>query len=160
MANYEFITIWHVPAPLAEVWDLIYHSEQWPEWWRGVEKVEKLEDGDANHIGAVHRYTWKSKLPYRLVFDMKTTRIEPLSLIEGEALGELQGQGRWQLSTAREVTTVRYDWNVATTKPWMNFLSPIARPFFAWNHDVVMGWGGAGLAKRLGVSLIPVEKTA
>jgi uncharacterized protein YndB with AHSA1/START domain len=158
MANYEFITIWHVPAPLAEVWDLIYHSEQWPEWWRGVEKVEKLEDGNANHIGAVHRYTWKSKLPYRLVFDMKTTLIEPLSLIEGEALGELQGQGRWQFSTAGEVTTVRYDWNVATTKPWMNFLAPIARPFFAWNHDVVMGWGGAGLAKRLGVSLRPAER--
>lgn len=152
MANYEFVTIWRVQAPLPKVWDLIYHSENWPEWWRGVEKVEKLEEGDHNHIGAVHRYTWKSKLPYRLVFAMKTTRIEPMSLIEGRAIGELQGQGRWQLSSDGQTTTVHYDWKVATTKGWMNLLAPIARPIFRWNHDVVMGWGGEGLANRLGVT--------
>ena len=57
---------------------LIFHPERWPEWWRGVEKVEKIKDGDANHVGAVHRYTWKSKLPYRLIFEMETTRVEPI----------------------------------------------------------------------------------
>jgi hypothetical protein len=158
MASYEFITLWRVPAPLNKVWDLIYHSEQWPEWWRGVEKVEKLNDGDANHIGAIHRYTWKSKLPYRLVFDMKTTRIEPLSLIEGQAVGELQGEGRWQFSSDGTMTIVRYDWRIETTKCWMNYLAPIARPLFQWNHDVVMGWGGEGLAKRLGVSLMATDR--
>jgi len=35
----------------------------------------------------------------------------------------------------------------------MNYLAPIARPLFKWNHDVVMGWGSEGLARRLGVSL-------
>ena len=29
-----------------------------------------------------------------------------------------------------------------------------ARPFFAWNHDVIMRWGGEGLAKLLGTPLI------
>ena len=158
MASYDFITLWRVAAPLEDVWDLIYHSEQWPEWWKGVEKVEKLSDGDANHIGAIHRYTWKSKLPYRLVFEMKTTRIEPLALIEGQAIGELQGQGRWQFSNDGATTTVRYDWKVATTKCWMNYLAPIARPVFKWNHDVVMGWGGEGLARRLGVSLTETQR--
>jgi hypothetical protein len=33
----------------------------------------------------------------------------------------------------------------------MNLLAPIAKPFFSWNHNVVMGWGGEGLAKRLGI---------
>ena len=149
MADYEFITIWQFQAPLEKVWELVFHSEQWPDWWPGVEKVEKIKDGDTNHIGAIHRYTWKSKLPYRLVFDMETTRVEPLSLIEGRAIGELQGTGVWKLSDDGERTTVRYDWNVKTTKPWMNYLAPIARPFFKWNHDVVMEWGREGLAKRL-----------
>jgi hypothetical protein len=31
----------------------------------------------------------------------------------------------------------------------MNLLSPLARPLFKWNHDVVMGWGAEGLKKRL-----------
>ena len=149
MAQYEFVTLWNFKAPQEEVWDLIFHSEQWPEWWPGVEKVERIKDGNASHVGAIHRYTWKSKLPYRLIFEMETARVDPPSLIEGRAIGELQGQGRWQLSNDGETTTVRYDWNVETTKAWMNYLAPIARPVFKWNHDVVMGWGREGLAKRL-----------
>ena len=47
-----------------------------------------------------------------------------------------------------------YEWNVATTKPWMNLVAPIARPIFAHNHDVVMGWGGEGLARLLGSRLL------
>jgi hypothetical protein len=158
MADYKFVTIWRVKAPLEEAWNLIYHSEEWPQWWRGVEKVEKIEDGDANHVGAVHRYTWKSKLPYRLIFEMKTTRVEPMTTIEGRAIGELQGQGRWRLSHADGITTIRYDWQVETTKAWMNLLAPIARPLFNWNHDVVMGWGGEGLARKLGVDLLPRDE--
>jgi uncharacterized protein YndB with AHSA1/START domain len=149
MAQYEFVTLWNFKAPQEEVWDLIFHSEQWPEWWPGVEKVERIKDGNANHVGAIHRYTWKSKLPYRLIFEMETARVEPPSLIEGRAIGELQGQGRWQLSNDGETTTVRYDWNVETTKAWMNYLALIARPVFKWNHDVVMGWGREGLMKKL-----------
>jgi len=154
MASYNFITIWKVKAPQAKVWDLVFNSDRWPMWWRGVEKVEKLKDGDANNIGAIFRYTWKSKLPYRLVFDMETTRVEPTAVIEGRAIGELQGQGKWTLSHSDGITTVRYDWSVETTKAWMNFLAPIARPFFNWNHDVVMGWGGEGLARELGTRLL------
>jgi hypothetical protein len=80
---------------------------------------------------------------------METTRVEPISVIEGRAIGELQGVGRWQLSKDGDITTVRYDWKVETTKPWMNLLAPIARPFFNWNHDVVMEWGREGIEKKL-----------
>jgi hypothetical protein len=154
MADYEFVTLWRFKAPQEKVWDLIFQSENWPRWWRGVEQVEKLKDGDVNRVGAIHRYTWKSKLPYRLIFEMESTRVEPISIIEGRAIGELQGIGRWQLSNHGEITTVRYDWKVKTTKPWMNLIAPMARPFFSWNHNVVMGWGGEGLAKRLGVKKV------
>ena len=85
---------------------------------------------------------------------METTRVEPISVIEGRAIGELQGTGRWHFSNDGQITTARYDWKVQTTKAWMNYLTPIARPVFSWNHDVVMGWGGAGLARRLGVGLL------
>ncbi len=149
MADYAFVTIWQFKAPQQQVWDLIFHCEDWPKWWRGVEKVEKLKDGDDRHVGAVHRYTWKSKLPYRLIFEMETTRVEPINVIEGRAIGELQGTGCWQLSNDGALTTARYDWKVQTTKAWMNLVAPIARPLFSWNHDVVMGWGEDGLRKKL-----------
>jgi len=157
MANYEFVTNWQFNAPRERVWSLIFDPERWPEWWRGVERVEKFEAGDANHIGAIHRYTWKSKLPYRLIFEMVTTRVEPCSLLEGRAIGELQGTGRWQFSSEGNgaITDVRYDWKVETTKAWMNIIAPITRPFFSWNHNVIMDWGKEGLAKRLSETRSP-----
>ena len=112
-----------------------------------------MRKGDERGVGSIHRYTWKSKLPYRLSFDMETVRIEPPLLLEGVAIGELQGRGLWQLSTEGNETIVRYDWNVETTKRWMNFLAPIARPLFEWNHNVVMNWGAEGLKKRLGANV-------
>ena len=154
MKAYDFVTIWRVKAPVETVWNEIYHSSKWPTWWKGVESVVEVRKGDERGVGSVHRYTWKSKLPYRLSFDMQTTRVEPPLLLEGIAIGELQGRGLWQLSTEGSDTIVRYDWNVATTKRWMNLLSPIARPLFEWNHNVVMSWGAEGLGKRLGVDVI------
>lgn len=154
MKTYEFVTIWRVNAPLESVWNEIYHSREWPTWWKGVESVVEVQKGDEAGVGSIHRYTWKSKLPYRLSFDMKTIRIEPPLLLEGIATGELQGRGLWELSASNGETNVRYDWRVETTKRWMNLLSPLARPLFEWNHNVVMSWGAQGLAERLGQRVI------
>jgi hypothetical protein len=150
MTRYKFATIWHLNSPIEAVWNEIYHSESWPTWWKGVERVVELKRGDENGVGSVRRYTWKSLLPYRLTFDMQTVRVEPMSILEGVATGELEGNGLWQFSVDPAGTVARYDWEVHTTKLWMNFLSPLARPLFKWNHDVVMGWGAEGLRKRLG----------
>jgi hypothetical protein len=52
---------------------------------------------------------------------------------------------------------VVYEWNVATTRPWMNVLAPITRPVFAWNHDWVMRNGGEGLARLLTCRLLAAD---
>ena len=44
-----------------------------------------------------------------------------------------------------------YEWNVHTTKRWMNAMAPLLRPVFEWNHNWVMRNGGAGIAELLGV---------
>lgn len=155
MTEYRFLTTWCLDAPIEAVWEAIYESEGWPGWWKGVEAVVVLEPGDADGLGQLGRYTWKSKLPYRLDFEMRTTRVERPHLLEGEASGELAGTGRWRLFSGGDGTTaVLYEWNVHTTRAWMNVLAPIARPFFAWNHDYVMGAGAEGLAKLLGTRLL------
>jgi hypothetical protein len=102
---------------------------------------------------------WKSRLPYELAFDIQTTRVESPVAVEGVARGELEGTGRWRLFYEDGITTVRYTWKVRTTKPWMNLLTPLARPIFEWNHDVIMRQGGEGLARLLDVRLVRVEGT-
>jgi hypothetical protein len=138
------------------VFQAIWDSERWPSWWRGVESVVKVEEGDDDGVGSLGRYVWKSRLPHRLEFEMRTTRVERPNLMEGESAGELAGTGRWRMFEQDGVTAVVYEWNVQTTAAWMNVLAPIARPFFAWNHDVVMHWGGEGLSKLLGSRLVAV----
>jgi len=160
VSGYNFLTTWLLEAERERVWDAVYESETWPEWWRGVIRTERLAEGDADGLGQVGRYTWRSKLPYELVFEMRTTRVERPHLLEGEASGELAGTGRWRFfeQPAAEgsppVTAALYEWNVETTKAWMNLLAPIARPIFQWNHDWVMRNGGTGLAGLLGCRLL------
>ena len=97
---------------------------------------------------------WKSLLPYRVEFEVTTTRVERPHLLEADAVGELAGVGRWRLYEQDGATAVLYEWNVATTKAWMNLIAPIARPAFEWNHDWVMARGGEGIAKLLGCRLL------
>lgn len=149
-AKYEFVTQWQIPAPLERVWHELMHPEQWPIWWRGVEQVQLRSAGhDELGVGAIRHYTFRSRLPYRLSFAMQTTSIVPMSLIEGHASGELEGCGVWRLRYSDRLTHVRYDWHVVANKWWMRWLSPVARPVFEWNHDVIMNWGRVGLLRRL-----------
>jgi hypothetical protein len=156
MADYSFLTTWCVAAPIERVWEVLSTAEQYPEWWKGVRSVTVLEPGadDRHGLGTLYRLQWRSKLPYSLEFDSRVTRVEEPHLLEGQASGELEGKGVWRLFSSAAGTAVLYNWDVSTTRAWMNRLAPLARPVFAWNHDYVMRQGAFGLAERLGVELI------
>ncbi len=162
MADYSFVTVWRIDAPIDNVWDAINQIERMPDWWKYVESVAVLEPGDEKGIGRLVHIVWTSALPYKLSFDMRVTHAKQPHLLELVAKGELNGTGRWQLSQEGSVTVVRYDWNVNTTKRWMNALAPLMRPIFAWNHDILMNEGGKSLARLLNARLLnePEQKTA
>ena len=157
MAEYRFLTTWLLEADRERVWDAIYDSDSWPGWWRGVEEAERLEDGDENGIGQYGRYVWRSRLPYRVEFFVRSTVVDRPHLLEGEASGDLAGIGRWRLYEQDGVTAVVYEWTVRTTKRWMNLLAPVGKPIFAVNHDWVMRNGGEGLARQLGCRLLAAD---
>jgi hypothetical protein len=154
MANYSFLTTWLIDAPRERAWAVIEDTVHWPDWWRGVVRVDELHPGRPDRVGCCYAIEWRSRLPYPLEFEFTVSRVERPMLMEGNAVGELTGHGRWRLLEDAGVTAVIYEWNVSTTKRWMNLLAPVARPVFAYNHDVVMGWGGEGLARRLGARLL------
>ncbi len=110
--------------------------------------------GDANGIGSIRRYSWQGDLPYPVVFEVRSTRIEALVAIEGCAQGDLEGTGRWLFSHNGEVSVVRYEWHVRSVRWWMNLFVPLARRIFIRNHARIMTQGGEGLARRLGAALV------
>jgi Polyketide cyclase / dehydrase and lipid transport len=130
------------------VWWTLRDAERWPEWWRGVERVVTLEPDER------YRIAWRSRIPYELEFEFTVRELDEPRSMSGEATGALTGTGHWRLFEQDGITAVTYEWNVSTTKAWMNRLAPLARPVFQYNHDVVMRWGGEGLARRLDCNLL------
>ncbi len=154
--NYNFVTIWTIEAPIQAVCEAICYSQGWPLWWSNVERVEEIAPGDSQGIGSVRRYTWRGQLPYRLTFDIRVINFKPLAVIEGIASGDVEGQGRWSFTTEGTVTIVRYEWQVRTTRAWMNLLALFASPVIKWNHNAVMRQGGVALAHKLNARLIEI----
>jgi uncharacterized protein YndB with AHSA1/START domain len=151
VAEYSFVTEWRLDAPASDVYAAIRDSLRWPEWWPTVTRVEEIRPGDAaTGLGNVRRYTFKGTLPYTLSFDLEVERLDPPRTLAGRASGELEGTGVWTLTEADGRTLARYDWNVRTTRWWMNLLAPLARPVFKANHDVVMRAGASGICRLLG----------
>jgi hypothetical protein len=116
--------------------------------------VAELAPGDARRVGSRYRIAWRSRVPYELEFDFVVRRVDEPCCMEGEAVGDLQGTGVWRLFEQGGVTAVVYEWDVTTSRRWMNMIGPVARPVFEYNHNVVMRWGGEGLARRLDCKLL------
>jgi uncharacterized protein YndB with AHSA1/START domain len=153
MAEYHFVSRWRIQAPIERVWEEIFHAERWPSWWKYVDRVDELERGAADGVGRRQHLLFRTRLPYKVGFEVRATRVQPPSTLEADATGELEGMGRWMLTPDDGGTLVRYNWDVRTTRWWMNLLAPVARPAFRWNHDELMREGGESLARRLGARL-------
>ena len=157
MAEYRFLTIWLLDAPIEKVWDAIVDYKQLPTWWKAVAKVEELQPEDATGAGGVWNMVWKTPLSYTIAFESRITRVEAPHRLELSAIGEVKGIGRWELSQTEEGTLVQYYWIVQTTKAWMNFLALFIRPLLEWNHNATMQQGGEGLAQFLDARLLKSE---
>lgn len=158
MSTYRLVTTWRIAAEPARIWDALGDPESYPQWWPGLEHVEVLAPGAADGVGRHVRVTLRSRLPYRLRFEIVARELEPPDRIVLDAAGELEGTGRWELRPDGAVTTATYTWEVATTRVWMRVLEPFLRGAFVWNHHAVMGWGGQGLAHHLGARLVSSEQ--
>jgi hypothetical protein len=157
MMEYRLLTIWRIEAPLAAVYTAIHDSPHWPDWWPGVRQVELVTTGDADGINSVLRYVLHGRLPYRMAFVVRATRIEKWVAIDGAVQGDLAGIGRWRFSHQGGISSVEYEWHVLGTRWWMNLIAPFARPMFIRNHGIVMRQGAEGLARLLGARLVSEE---
>jgi hypothetical protein len=148
VTQFHLTSQWTLAAPIGAVWSELTRPEDWPEWWPGIVAVRLLEKGGANGVGAYRRIIWRA-LPRRLVFNLRTVKIEPRALIEAVADGELTGIGRWQLTRMGAVTAVQHDWIVNVLLPGMPVLDELTGMLFRLNHRSLMARGRGALARRV-----------
>jgi hypothetical protein len=141
MAQYRFRSTWRIDAPVDVVRAVVMDAARYPLWWPQVRSVESTPEG--------LRTVCRSFLPYELRFIAVYFVLED-GTIAADLQGDLDGVVHVQLRERDGVTHVLYRQDVTLEKVGLRMLSPVLRPFFRWNHAVMMRSGRRGLARYLG----------
>jgi hypothetical protein len=159
-SDFEFSSTWQLEAQRESVWDALLDFETWPQWWPGLEELNRTRAGDAGGVGEMATSRWRGPIGYQFTFTIEAVELRPYEFLKGDARGDLTGHGCWYLSQVGDWSEIRLDWVVRATKGWMEFLAPVARPIFVYGHDYVMKKGAEGLAAHLGVDMRDFRSTS
>lgn len=152
MFRYSFVTCWKVKAKMDEVWNAIYDTDHWPEWWKGVEEVKQIQ---CPNSPCLHQITTRSNYDRPVSFNLRITSVEKNKFIKAETSGEFKGKAIWEFEEQSDGTImIKYKWNAIQKTSFKNLLSPISSTILQWHHDTVMQWGAKGLANKLHAGLI------
>lgn len=147
--RYSFRTDWRFAAPVERVWEAITDLEAYPSMWPDFRRAD-LVSGDGRSVGSTFECETRGALPYTLYYRLEVIGGDPPRSIELRSSGDLEGTGRWEFTTPLPGATVAtYLWDVATTRPILNLIAPIARPLLALNHTRVMERGFVALRARI-----------
>ncbi|MGW0612419.1 SRPBCC family protein [Streptomyces sp. NPDC002788] len=141
--HYRFRSLWPLPAPPATVYEVLERPEDYPDWWRQVREVNRL-DG----VSGVIRI--RSVLPYDMTFTARETRRDPAAgVLESALSGDIEGWARWTVTPDGAGSLARYDQVVSVAKPLLRRFAVPGRPVFRANHALMMRSGRRGLLRHL-----------
>lgn len=99
--------------------------------------------------GTTFSCSWQAPIGYRLKTSIIISEVNHLKDVTLKADGDLVGTVTCHITEVTGRTHVDINWEVDTTKPWMNHLHFILRPFFIASHHSVMRSGERGLQKYI-----------
>jgi uncharacterized protein YndB with AHSA1/START domain len=153
VVHYMFETEWSIAAPIDPVFDTLQHPEEFSKWWPSVTTSKLVRDGDAHRVGSVAAYSVRSPLLYKMCFETEVVESIPPVRVRSVVSGDLAGTGSYFLAERDDVTHIRFDWYVSTTKRWMNVAAVFAKPLLIWAHELVMREGCRAMSDYLGAPL-------
>lgn len=130
MTTFHLTSTWHIPAAIETCWFSILDVMAWPDWWKYVDQVTEIESYKDPESNKLHQYVWSTCLPYRLIFTLRATTINPYKLMEFEANGDLTGSGCCKFEHKDHITCIKFEWHVRANRSWMSFASSICKPIF------------------------------
>ena len=141
--HYRFENVWHLKFRPEEVYRVLEDVGGYPRWWPEVRLVDRI---DASTVRIVAR----SVLPYGLTFLATDSRQDQRAgVLEIAMRGDLDGFSRWTIESESAGTLATFEEEVIARKKSLRRLAWVARPFFRWNHAVMMRHGRRGLGVYL-----------
>ena len=142
--NFRFRHWWDVAAPPERVAEVLLDLEHYPEWWRQVLAVAKIDDDTA-------RVLCRSTLPYTLDLVL-TARERGPERLRVDLDGDLAGWSTFDLRASGAGTAIDYRQEVSLTSPWLARAARLGEPVLRWNHARMMAGCRDGLARRTGAT--------
>ncbi len=147
--RYCFQSVWNLEAPRSKVWQVLTATPfSWEDWWPQLKDVHNMQVTPGLQ-GTCFSCAWQAPIGYRLRTDVIISQVDQLETVNLDTTGDLIGTVICRLSELDDHTRIDIDWQVDTTQPWMNHLTPLLRPFFIWSHHAVMRSGERGLQRYL-----------
>jgi hypothetical protein len=142
--RYRFRSVWRLPVPADEVFDVVTDPGTYPLWWPDIHGVGRVDDNTAEVV-------CRSVLPYSLVFRLHRAEQDPkLGRLVVGMTGDLEGFCRSTLVQRRRSVSLEITQEVVVNKALLRLLAPVARPVFRANHAAMMWRGQRGLRSFLG----------
>lgn len=136
-APFRFDRVWTLPVGSARLWELLGHTERYPQWWSWLRRF----DADGLEAGSQARCTVQAPLPYALHFTVEVLRVEPGSVVETQVRGDLYGPARLEIVGDEHISDVRLAWTVELRDPLLRRLALVTRPAMVWAHDRIVSVG-------------------
>jgi hypothetical protein len=137
--HYRYTNIWRLKYRPEEVHRVLEDLGEYPRWWPEVRRVDRVDDDTVRIVA-------RSLLPYSLIFEATDRRQDKQSgVLEIAMRGDLEGFSRWTIEADRAGTCATFEEDVIARKESLRRLAFVARPFFRWNHSLMMRNGRRGL---------------
>lgn len=149
MKGHEFLfrSVWHVPAPLVDIWNRVGRVTEYPTWWPGIKRVDLLKGRELPiTVGTQAKYEVTSPL-YQLEYQTEVVEFETGKLIVATAVGDLVGTGTWMFQEKKGETQATFDWQVHVSPVFLRAASylPPVRHVMRFFHNQLMDAGERGL---------------
>jgi hypothetical protein len=139
--HYRFINVWRLNFRPDEVYRVLEDIGDYPRWWPEVRRVDRIDDETVRIVA-------RSLLPYSLTFEA-TREDERDGVLEVAMRGDLEGFSRWTIEAEGTGTRATFEEEVIARKKSLRRFAFVARPFFRWNHSLMMRNGRKGLSVYL-----------
>jgi uncharacterized protein YndB with AHSA1/START domain len=128
----------------ATLWAAIAAVDDYPRWWPWVRQL----DAQGLIAGDVWRCTIQPPLPYRLVFEVRITDVDPERTVVAHLTGDLVGTARLDVEGDRTTSRARLASDLMPANGIVRGVAAVAPPLARYGHDWVLRTGARQFARR------------